>query len=121
MMGEQGKNVRFEISDNFLMFWFRFIYKYWSAVEIGNMDYIQGKIHADYETFSGFMLERYYRQKYAESGVFSIVSNYWESGRGGKPGEDKEIDLIAMDSEKKQLVIGEVKRNPDKISIPKLE
>ena len=121
MMGEQGKNVRFEIADNFLVFWFRFIYKYWSAVEIGNMDYIQGKIHADYETFSGFMLERYYRQKYAESGVFSIVSNYWESGRGGKPGEDKEIDLIAMDGENRSIVIGEVKRNHDRISIPKLE
>ena len=121
MMGEQGKNVRFEISDNFLMFWFRFIYKYWSAVEIGNMDYIQGKIKADYETFSGFMLERYFRQKYSESGTYSLVTNYWESGRASKPGEDREIDLIAVDGENRSLVIGEVKRNHDRISIPKLE
>lgn len=121
LMGEQGKNVRFEISDNFLVFWFRFIYKYWSAVEIGNMDYVQSKIVADYETFSGFALERYFRQKYSENGEFSIVTNYWEPGRHGNPGEDKEIDLIAVDVEHKVLVIGEVKRNPDKISIPKLE
>lgn len=121
MMGEQGKNVRFEIADNFLVFWFRFVYKYWSAVEIGNMDYIQGKIKADYETFSGFMLERYFRQKYSESGAYSVVANYWESGRSGEPGEDKEIDLIAVDAENKALAIGEVKRNRDKISIPKLQ
>lgn len=85
------------------------------------MDYIQGKIKADYETFSGFMLERYFRQKYSESGTYSLVTNYWESGRASKPGEDREIDLIAVDGENRSLVIGEVKRNHDRISIPKLE
>lgn len=121
MMGEQGKNVRFEISDNFLTFWFRFIYKYWSAVEIGNMNYIYAKINNDYDTFSGIMLERYFRQKYSESGQYTIVTNYWESARKSNQGEDNEIDLIAVDAENKQLIIGEIKRNKNKISIPELE
>ena len=121
MMGEQGKNVRFEISDNFLTFWFRFIYKYWSAVEIGNMNYIHAKINGDYDPLSGMMLERYFRQKYSESGRYTIVTNYWEAGRKGNPGEDNEIDLIAVDAENKELVIGEIKRNKDKISIPEVE
>ena len=34
---------------------------------------------------------------------------------------EKELDLIAVDAENKALVIGEVKRNLDKISIPKLQ
>ena len=42
-------------------------------------------------------------------------------GTGGKPGEDREIDLIAVDGENKFILIGEVKRNHDRISIPKLE
>lgn len=121
MMGEQGKNVRFEISDNFLTFWFRFIYKYWSAVEIGNMNYIYAKINNDYDTFSGIMLERYFRQKYSESGKYTIVTNYWESVRKSNQGEDNEIDVIAVDAENKQLIIGEIKRNKNKISIPELE
>ena len=121
MMGEQGKNVRFEISDNFLTFWFRFIYKYWSAVEIGNMNYIYAKINNDYDTFSGIMLERYFRQKYSESGQYTIVTNYWESVRKSNQGEDNEIDLIAVDAENKQLIIGEIKRNKNKISIPEVE
>lgn len=121
MMGEQGKNVRFEISDNFLTFWFRFIYKYWSAVEIGNMNYIYAKINNDYDTFSGIMLERYFRQKYSESGQYTIVTNYWESVRKSKQCEDNEIDLIAVDAENKQLIIGEIKRNKNKISIPEVE
>lgn len=121
MMGEQGKNVRFEISDNFLTFWFRFIYKYWSAVEIGNMNYIYAKINNDYDTFSGIMLERYFRQKYSESGQYTIVTNYWESVRKSNQCEDNEIDLIAVDAENKQLIIGEIKRNKNKISIPEVE
>ena len=121
MMGEQGKNVRFDISDNFLTFWFRFIYKYWSAVEIGNMNYIHSKINENYDTFSGIMLERYFRQKYAESGRYTIVTNYWEAGREGKPGENNELDLIAVDAENKELIIGEVKRNKNKINIQETE
>ena len=121
MMGKQGKNVRFDISDNFLTFWFRFIYKYWSAVEIGNMNYIHSKINENYDTFSGIMLERYFRQKYAESGRYTIVTNYWEAGREGKPGENNELDLIAVDAENKELIIGEVKRNKNKINIQEIE
>ena len=121
MMGEQGKNVRFEISDNFLTFWFRFIYKYWSAVEIGNINYIYAKINNDYDTFSEIMLERYFRQKYSESGQYTIVTNYWESVRKSNQCEDNEIDLIAVDAENKQLIIGEIKRNKNKISIPEVE
>ena len=51
LSGEGSKKVRYEISDNFMNFWFRFIYKYRSAVEIQNMKYVQDKVFADYETY----------------------------------------------------------------------
>src|SRR5690606_29741573 len=34
------RTVKYMIEDNFLSFWFRFIYKYRSAVEAGNLDYL---------------------------------------------------------------------------------
>ena len=37
LAGDGSKKVRYDIADNFLNFWFRFIYKYRSAVEIQNM------------------------------------------------------------------------------------
>lgn len=63
LSGENSRNVRYSISDNFLNFWFRFIYKYRSAVEIQNMQYVQDKVFADYDTYSGFILEKYVNMK----------------------------------------------------------
>lgn len=121
LSGDQSRNVRYYLDDNFLGFWFRFIYKYRSAVEIGNIDYVWDKINADYETYSGFVLEKWFRQSYSETGEYNIVTNYWKKGSGGAPGEDQEIDLIAVNEADRSVVIGECKRNPDKIRMKTLQ
>lgn len=110
-----SRNVKYGIKDNFLNFWFRFIYKYRSAVEIGNLSYVREKVGADYDTFSGWILERYFRQFYRETGLYNIVTNYWEKDGGN------EIDLIAVDEADHEIVIGEVKRNKKRIDLHKLE
>lgn len=121
LSGEQSRNVRYYLDDNFLSFWFRFIYKYRSAVEIGNMDYVRGKLESDYETFSGFVLEKWFRQAYSEKGEFNIVTNYWKKGSKGTPGEDMEIDLVAVNEAERHIIIGECKRNPEKIDMEVLK
>ena len=78
-------------------------------------DYVRNKIAADYETYSGFILERYFRQTYKESGLYNAVSNYWD--RSGKD----EIDLIAVNQNDKQIVIAECKRNPQRIDLKTLK
>ena len=115
LAGEKSKNVEYSISDNFLNFWFRFIYRYRSAVEVGNLEWIKDKVMADYETYSGLFLERYFRQLYAETGRYNLVTNYWKK----KDGKD-EIDIIAVNEADKELVIGEIKRNPEKIDLTEL-
>ena len=115
LAGEKSKNVEYSISDNFLNFWFRFIYRYRSAVEVGNLEWIKDKVMADYETYSGLVLERYFRQLYAETGRYNLVTNYWKK----KDGKD-EIDIIAVNEADKELVIGEIKRNPEKIDLMEL-
>lgn len=110
-----SRNVKYGIKDNFLNFWFRFIYKYRSAVEIGNLNYVREKVGADYDTFSGWILERYFRQLYRETGLYNIVTNYWE-----KDGRN-EIDLVAVNEADREIVIGEVKRNKNRIDLHKLE
>lgn len=111
LAAEGGKNVVYSIRDNFLLFWFRFVYKYRSAIEIGNTEYVREKVVADYATFSGYILERYFRQKYAETGMYNIVTNYWD--RNG----ENEIDLVAVNEADLETVIGEVKRNKERISL----
>ena len=112
---EGSRSNKYKIEDNFLNFWFRFIYKYRSAVEIGNLDYVRNIVERDYETYSGIILEKYFRTKMIESREFSDIQGYWNS-----KGEN-EIDIVAINEFEKRLVFCEIKRNSRKISLEKLE
>jgi len=112
---EGSRNNRYKIEDNFLNFWFRFIYKYRSAIEIGNLDYVKQIVMRDYETFSGLILEKYFTSVLIESKKFLEIGNYWN-----KKGED-EIDIIAVNDYEKIINFYEVKRNKKRIDIKILE
>jgi hypothetical protein len=112
---EGSRSNKYLIQDNFLNLWFRFIYKYRSAVEIGNIEYIRDIVDRDYETFTGLVLEKYFRAKMIDSKQFSEIKSYWD-----RKGENK-IDIVAVNDYEKKMVICEVKRNKSKISIPLLQ
>lgn len=115
MAKEGSRNIRYRIEDNFLNFWFRFNYKYRSAIEISNYDYVRGIVERDYEVFSGLVLEKYFRQNLIESKQYSDIQGYWDS-----KGEN-EIDIVAINEMDKRLEFYEVKRNPNKINIESLK
>jgi len=106
--------VRYIIDDNFLTFWFRFIYKYTHIIEIGGFKKLREIIDRDYDTFSGKMLERYFRSKIIEEKNVTRIGGYWD--RKGRT----EIDLIAVNEIEKRTEIIEVKRNATNINLPKL-
>jgi AAA+ ATPase superfamily predicted ATPase len=112
---EGSRSIKYKIEDNFLNFWFRFIYKYRSAVEIGNLDYVRGVVERDYDTYSGIILEKYFRTAMIESKKFSDIQGYWNS-RG-----ENEIDIVAINEAERRLVFCEVKRNPRRINPAELE
>lgn len=115
MAKEGSRNNIYLIEDNFLNFWFRFIYKYRSAVEISNLDYVKNIVDRDYETYSGLILEKYFRTKLTESGQNSDIQAYWDS-----KGEN-EIDIVAVNDYEKRLDFYEIKRNPEKINLKLLK
>ncbi len=98
-----GRIQRYAIDDNFLAFWFRFIYKYRGALEIGNYKYVRTIVKRDFSTWSGIFLEKYFREKIALSGNYTSVGSYWEKGNRN------EIDIVAIDEENKRVLIAEVK------------
>lgn len=106
----ESRKQKYAITDNFLNFWFRFIYKYRSAIEIGNYQYIKDIVKRDFESFSGRFLEKYFLEKIALTGNYNDVGTYW-----GKKNQD-EIDIIAVNDAKKEIHFGEVKRNKNKAS-----
>jgi hypothetical protein len=112
---EGSRTVKYEIIDNFFNFWFRFIYKYRSAIELENYEYVKNIVKRDYETYSGLFLERYFQEKLRLSYEYSAIGNYWERGN------QNEIDIVAINEDEKRMLIGEVKRNPKKIDLHKVE
>ena len=105
------RNVRWRLNDNFLAFWFRFIAPNSQMLAVNNMSLLREVISDGYTRYSGLMLEKYFRQKYAEQERVTEVSSWWD--RSG----ENEIDLIAIHSLDRQVTIAEVKRNRNKIDL----
>jgi AAA+ ATPase superfamily predicted ATPase len=102
---ENSQTVRYEISDNFLRFWFRYFYRNQELIETGNLNELGNIIRNDYPTYSGLVLERYFKQKFAESMQFRSISSFWEA-----KGNQYEIDIVALRTEANKAVAVEVKR-----------
>ena len=118
---EGSQTVRYEIGDNFFRFWFRYIHRYNSLIEIGNLPALEKIMVDDYTTFSGIALERWFRQRMMESYRYRVIGGWWQSGgvnaKGNK--DDFEIDIVAeaLDGEVEAY---EVKRNPQKYNPARL-
>jgi len=106
---------RYIIEDNFLNFWFRFIYKNQSAVELGNFDYVKKLIERDFSSYGGKVLEKLFVEKLSLSHQFSSIGNYWERGN------QNEIDIVAENKMEKKLAIIEVKYLKSRIKLATLK
>lgn len=111
----EGKLVRYFIYDNFLRFWFYFIYRNQTAIENENFEHVRAIFDRDINTFSGKTLEMLFRSLFIESKQFNQVGQYWESG------QTNEIDLVGINDLDKRLVVAEIKRNKSKIQISTLQ
>ncbi|MBH0029619.1 MULTISPECIES: ATP-binding protein [unclassified Pseudoalteromonas] len=111
---ENSRDIRYKIADEFLSFWFRFIYSNRSAVEIENYDFIRRIVYRDFDTYSGTQLETLFKAIIIESKQFNNIGSYWNN-----KGED-EIDIVAINDLDKEILIAEVKRQYKKYSEPKL-
>ena len=110
-----SKVTAYEISDQFLRFWFRFILPYQSLIETQQMAALRQNIGKYYERFSGRTLEQYFQAKAMETGAYTMVGSWWDR-KGGN-----EIDMIALNEFEHTGIVAEIKRNPEKISLTALE
>ncbi len=110
---ENSKKVRYQLNDCFLIFWFRFFYKYQALVENRALKALGDIIRRDYSSVSGFMMERYFMKKFQEQGRY-IVGKWWDR-RGGN-----EIDLIVVDPIAKEAWIYELKKQGHRYKVEEL-
>lgn len=111
----ESRKTRWTLNDNYLRFWFRFVYPNQSLVEMEKHELLREYIDKNYEQYSGLILEKYFRAKIAEEERVTAIGSYWDS-----KGEN-EIDLIALNDLDKRAIVAEVKRNPKKIDLKLLQ
>lgn len=108
LLAKEGTHaIRYDITDNFLKFWFRYFDKNQTIIEIRNFELLRQIIKTDYPTFSGQMLERYFRLQMAESKQFAAIGSWWERKKGI---EANEIDIVGIYANQKSALVAEVKR-----------
>ena len=100
---KNSKKVRYQLNDCFLIFWFRFFYKYQAFVENKALKSLGEIIERDYSSVSGLMMERYFMKKFQEEGRY-IIGKWWD-----RKGEN-EIDLIIVDPIQKEAWMYELKK-----------
>ena len=109
MAKEGAQSVRYEITDNFLRFWFRYIVKYQDFVQAGLFSNLAKIVKVDYPTYSGLILERYFREQFREKHIYKNIGSWWETSKG-RAVDQNEIDIIAISAESSKVFIAEVKR-----------
>jgi len=106
---EGTQNVRYEITDHFLRFWFRYIVKHQDFVQSELFTKLADVVKADYPTYSGLTLEKYFREQLREKQIYKDIGSWWETSKS-KDTDQNEIDIVAISADAPKVFIAEVKR-----------
>ncbi|MEA2098110.1 MAG: DUF234 domain-containing protein [Patescibacteria group bacterium] len=115
-----SKLSSYKIKDEFLSFWFRYIYKKNYLIEIKNWQAMFNYIDKDLDNYLGFKFENLVRdylieQNNSKNNIFDFeqIGSFWK--RPDLSGDNKEIDIVAVSKESKTALIGECKLNFSKV------
>lgn len=112
---KDSRNQKYAIKDNFIRFWFRFIYKNMTIIQNERFEYIKRLVERDLSTYAGPILEKLFIEIMNNSARYGLIGTYWERGNVN------EIDIVAIDDILQEIYFAEVKLNKDKISMHKLK
>lgn len=90
---------RYFIKDNFIQFWFRFIYPNMSSIEQGS--YSSAFIKESYAQYTGRIFEKICMQLLARQKQYTKISGWWYA--------EDEIDIVAYDETKDEMLFCECK------------
>ena len=110
---EKSRKGLYFISDNFIRFWFRYVYPYKGELELDNQQIVLDELEKDFiQKFVAFSYEDVCKDIFASlcrskavDFVPSRIGSYWLNDING----DTEIDVMAVDHQKKQVFAGECK------------
>jgi hypothetical protein len=113
-MPEKSRNGLYVIDDNFIGFWFRFIFRNKSLLEEGKKKEVTDKLKKSlielqakaYESIAGEILIE---------NLLNLNLNFQSYGRWWH--KDKEIDLVTINASSSEILFGEVKWSNKKVGV----
>ena len=119
---EKSRKGLYFISDNFIRFWFRYVYPYKGELELDNMQIVLDEIGKEFvEKFVAFAYADICKEIFvnlckngAISFVPSRIGSYWLNDYDG----DTEIDVVAVDHQNKRIFAGECKYHVKPVDAP---
>ena len=119
--GKSRKGLYF-IADNFIRFWFRYVYPFKGELELDNVQMVMEEIEKSFtSTFVALAYEDICRDilaKLCREGAIgftpSRIGSYWLNDYAG----DTEIDVMAVDHQGKRLFAGECKYHAKPVDAP---
>lgn len=119
---EKSRKRLYFIANNFLRFWFCYVYPYKGELELDSMQIVLDEIHKDFkEKFVAFAYEDICKDIFAKlcsnnaiSFVPSRIGSYWLNDYDG----DTEIDVMSVDHQNKQVFAGECKYHTKPVDAP---
>lgn len=119
---EKSRKGLYFIADNFIRFWFKYVYPYKGELELDNMQIVLEEMKKDFETkFVAFAYEDICKDIFAnlcKRGVVDFVPSrigaYWLNDYTG----DTEIDVMAVDNQNKRIFAGECKYHRNLVDAP---
>lgn len=119
---EKSRKGLYFIANNFLRFWFCYVYPYKGELELDNMQIVLDEIHKDFkEKFVAFAYEDICKDIFAKlcsnnaiSFVPSRIGSYWLNDYDG----DTEIVVMSVDHQNKQVFAGECKYHTKPVDAP---
>ena len=117
----KGKKSQYQITENFIAFWYRYVFPVRAEIERGNGDIYSALTLDNLSDFIGSVFEeitrQYLRRLNADGELPFIAKSFGKWWSKGRKGEVQEVDVVVESVTGKELIIGECKwRNDFKAS-----
>lgn len=117
----KSKKGLYKIKDNYILFWFRFVYPNISLIESGQKEAVMNQIRQNFivnhaaHIYEDICIEKFQQINGTERlGVlYNKVGRWWDARN--------EIDLVALNAEENELLFGECKYRNKKMDIDVLD
>jgi len=106
---EKSKKGLYYISDNFINFWFRFVYPFRSDLEMDNDEYVLNRIKNTFtENHVSFVFESVSRELFLKCCLEGLI-DFRPSRTGAYWNSNTEIDVVSVDDDNNRIFAGECK------------